>query len=108
VLAGLLQTRLARNAVHSELIAAHRIAAADVPQGVLNKLGPRLHHRRHTAQYAYPQFYFPLALFGAALELFNLGQHGLALKGGGHFSDRVARIQRLARADKMTPHPNKL
>jgi len=72
---GLLQPRLVRNAVFSQLVAAHRIAGAPIPQDILRRVVPRLHHRRHRAQYLHPDFGFPLALLGIGLEGFNLPRY---------------------------------
>lgn len=108
VLEGLLRTRLVRNAVHSQLVAAHRIAGATVPPAVLRRSLPRLHYRRHAIQCAYPRLYFPLAMAGVALEAFNLGQHRAALKAQARLGDRFARVRRLARPDKVRPLPNRL
>lgn len=75
VLNALLRTRLARNAAHSQLVAAHRIVAAAIPRAIGRRAIPRVHHRRHAAQYLHPQLAFPLALLGIGLEGFNLRQH---------------------------------
>jgi len=69
------RTRLARNAVLSQLVAAHRIAAAPVPARLLRGVIPRLHHRRHEAQQLRPSLELPLALLGIGLEGLNLRQH---------------------------------
>lgn len=74
-LLSLAPTRLIRNAMLSQLVAAHRIAAAPVPARLLRAVVPRLHHRRHAAQYATPALGAPLALLGAGMETPNLRQH---------------------------------
>ncbi len=76
-------TRLMRNAMLSQLVAAHRIAAAPIPARLLGAVLPRLHHRLHEAQYLSPALGLPLALLGIGLEGFNLRQHWpyLALTG---------------------------
>jgi hypothetical protein len=68
-------TRLIRNALLSQLVAAHHIAAAPIPAQLLRTVIPRLHHRRHAAQYMTPALELPLALVGAGLEGANLRQH---------------------------------
>ena len=68
-------TRLMRGAMLSQLVAAHRIAAAPVPARLLRGVLPRLHYRRHEAQYLTPALGLPLALLGIGLEGFNLRQH---------------------------------
>jgi hypothetical protein len=68
-------TRLMRNAMLSQLVAAHRIAAAPIPARLLREVLPRLHHRRHEAQHLMPALGLPLALLGIGLEGFNLRQH---------------------------------
>ena len=68
-------TRLMRNAMLSQLVAAHRIAAAPIPARLLRGVLPRLHYRRHQAQYLRPALERPLAFLGMALEGFNLRQH---------------------------------
>jgi hypothetical protein len=68
-------TRLMRNAMLSQLVAAHRIGAAPIPARLLRRVVPRLHHRRHEAQYLTPALGLPLALLGIGLEGFNLRQH---------------------------------
>ncbi len=68
-------TRLMRNAMLSQLVAAHRIAAAPIPTRLLRAVLPRLHHRIHEAQYLTPALRLPLAVLGIGLEGFNLGQH---------------------------------
>ena len=75
LLRSLLRTKLQRNAVLSQLVAAHRIAAAPVPGGMLRRIIPRLHHRRHEAQHLRPALELPLALLGIGLEGLNLRQH---------------------------------
>lgn len=68
-------TRLIRNALLSQLVAAHQIAAAPIPAHLLRTVIPHLHHRRHAAQYMAPALELPLAFLGAGLEGANLRQH---------------------------------
>lgn len=68
-------TRLMRNAMLSQLVAAHRIAAAPIPERLLRSALPHLHHRRHEAQYLTPALGLPLAFLGIGLEVLNLRQH---------------------------------
>ncbi len=68
-------TRLTRNAMLSQLVAARRIAAAPIPARLLRGVFPHLHHRRHEAQYLTPALGLPLALLGIGLEGLNLRQH---------------------------------
>jgi hypothetical protein len=75
VLMSLPPTRLTRNALLSQLMAAHRIAAAPIPARLLRAVLPRLHHRRHEAQYLTPALGLPLALLGLGMEALNLRQH---------------------------------
>ena len=75
VLMSLPPTRLMRNAMLSQLVAAHSIAAAPIPSRLLRAVLPRLHHRRHEAQYLSPALELPLALLGIGLEGLNLRQH---------------------------------
>ena len=75
VLMSLPPTRLMRNAMLSQLAAAHRIAAAPIPARLLRAVLPQLHHRRHEAQYLAPALGLPLALLGIGLEGLNLRQH---------------------------------
>ncbi len=75
VLMSLPPTRLTRNAMLSQLVAAHRFAAAPIPTHLLRTVLPHLHHRRHEAQYLTPALRLPLALLGIGLEGFNLRQH---------------------------------
>jgi hypothetical protein len=75
VLMSLPPTRLMRNAMLSQLVAAHRIAAAPIPARLLRTVVPHLHHRIHEAQYLTPALGLPLALLGVGLEGLNLRQH---------------------------------
>ncbi|UUL82366.1 nucleotidyltransferase family protein [Sphingomonas qomolangmaensis] len=98
VVDGLLDNRLLRNKVYSQLIAANRIAGAHIPDAICRRALPRLHFWRHYAQYIYPRFYFPLLVVGVALEASNIN-----LVKAGHAS--VMRIKRLS---KIRSHPNKI
>jgi hypothetical protein len=75
VLMSLPPTRLMRNAMLSQLVAARRIAAAPIPAPLLRGVVPRLHYRRHEAQYLTPALELPLGLLGIGLEGPNLRQH---------------------------------
>jgi hypothetical protein len=116
LLAGLLPAGLVRNAVCSQLVAAHHIVGAQISGELLRRIVPRIHYQRHYAQYAYPSLHFPLALMGIGLEARNLGEYQPTGKGGvregkgapSRLADRFARVYRLARAEKIQPHPNKL
>ena len=68
-------TRLMRNAMLSQLVAAHRVAAASIPKRLLRTVIPNLHYRRHEAQHLTPALGLPLALLGIGLEGLNLRQH---------------------------------
>lgn len=80
-LAATAPTRLVRNALRSELVAAHRIVGAPVPAGVTRAVRPNLHYRRHVAQHLHPKARRLLGLLGVALEGFNLRPHWPALGG---------------------------
>jgi len=71
----LIPTRLVRNAVHGQLLAAHRLLGACVPAKVLGRLVPRMQHRRRLAQHLYPQWRFALAGAGLLLEAGNIFEH---------------------------------
>ncbi len=68
----LLPAGLLRNAVHSQVVAANRIAGAQIPYSILRRIVPRLHYYRHRVQFTRPIFRLPLACLGLALEAFNL------------------------------------
>jgi len=78
----ILPSRLLRNAMHAQLIAAHRIAGADIPARMRRRLGPRLQHRRHIAQHLHPRWGLVLAGVGALLEGPNLLQHRAVARKG--------------------------
>lgn len=75
----ILPTRLVRHAVHSQLVAAHRIAGAPIPPRLARAVRPNLHYRRHVAQYLHPKAMRVLGLLGLALEGPNLRPHWPAL-----------------------------
>jgi hypothetical protein len=95
--------RLARNAVLSQLVAAHRIAAAPVPARLLRGIVPRLHHRRHEAQYLRPALELPLALLGIGLEAPNLRQYWPCLAPAG-----TTVFDLLAGLVRRKAYPNKI
>lgn len=70
-------TRLIRNAMLAQLVAARRIAAAAIPERLLRAILPRLHHQRHKAQYLTSALELPLGLVGVGMEALNLRQHWL-------------------------------
>jgi len=71
----MIPTRLLQNAIHAQLIAAHRLTGAMVPTELLGRLAPRLQHRRHMAQHRHPHLGLLLAGAGLLLEGPNLLQH---------------------------------
>jgi hypothetical protein len=71
----MIPTRLLRNAIHAQLIAAHRLTGAEIPEALLGRVPPRLQHRRHMAQHRHPRFGLLLAGLGFLLEGPNLLQH---------------------------------
>jgi len=77
-LEALTPTRLLRNAVHTELIAAQRLAGAILPNEISRRLAPRLQYQRHFAQHLYPRWNLVLAGAGLALEWPNVPQHRAA------------------------------
>lgn len=74
-LEALIPTRLVRNAVHGQLLAAHRLLGAEVPPAPLRRLTPGLQHRRRLAQHLYPRWRFLLAGVGLLMESGNILQH---------------------------------
>ena len=73
-LEAVMPTRLARNAIHSELVAAREIMGADIPEP-LRRLAPKLQYRRHLAQYRHPKLGLVFAGLGLLAEAPNLAEH---------------------------------
>ena len=74
-LEAVMPTRLARNAIHSELVAAREIMGADIPEPLRRRSTPKLHYRRHLAQYRHPNLGLVLAGLGLLAEAANLAEH---------------------------------
>lgn len=94
----LLPAGLLRNAVHSQLVAASRIAGAHIPPSISRRVVPRLHYRRHRAQFTRPALRVPLACLGLVLEAFNLAGN----------TSRFTLRARVARLLRPHVHPNRL
>lgn len=75
-------TRLVRNAVHAELIAAREITGAKLPDSIAARPVPNLQFRRHRAQHLHPRWGLPLAGAGLLLELPNIAEHRSANRAG--------------------------
>lgn len=105
-LESLLTTRLLRNAVHSQLIAAWRIANADIPASIHRRWAPRLHYHRHLAQSLHPAARLPLVLAGMVIEAPNLLQHGRRFPRDSHPTRN--RLDRLWRMGKSPAHTSKV
>jgi hypothetical protein len=71
----LAKVRLVENALDAELIAAQRIAGADVPEPILRRRWARLQHARHMAQFTWPLLSLPLAGLGMLSEGVNFAAH---------------------------------
>ncbi|HEX6866599.1 MAG TPA: hypothetical protein VF122_05150, partial [Caulobacteraceae bacterium] len=81
-LEAVIPTRLVRNAVHAELIAAREIAGAVIPERIGRRWAPRLQYRRHLAQHTHPGWNVVLAGLGLALEWPNVPQHRAVNRAG--------------------------
>jgi hypothetical protein len=77
-LEALMPTRLLRNAVHTELVAAQRLTGAVLPNGISRRLAPQLQYHRHFAQHLHPRLDLVLAGSGLLLEWPNVPQHRAA------------------------------
>jgi hypothetical protein len=102
-LKAILQTRLVRNAVLSQLVAAHRLTAAPIPQEMIGKIVPVLHYQRHRAQYLHPGLGFQLAVLGIGLEALNIHQYWPHLGAEGMTASQLLWWLRRSR-----PYPNKI
>lgn len=94
----LLPAGLLRNAVHSQLVAANRIAGAQIPGSIGQRVVPRLHYRRHRAQFTRPALRLPLTCLGLAMEALNLGGN----------TSRFTLRARVARLLRPHVHPNRI
>jgi hypothetical protein len=76
MLAGLAPSKLARNALETQLIALFRLLGVDVPAGLRNRFIPRLQHRRRLAQAKHPllrQALLPIAFLDLRNYRLELG-----------------------------------
>lgn len=101
---GLLPSALVRNAVHSQLIAAHRIAGAAVPIEALRNPIARLHHARFMTQVSHPGLYLPLRVLSLMLKACN--RREAALYGNGVRPPPL--LDRALRVAKPPSHPNRI
>jgi hypothetical protein len=74
-LRGFARTRLAAHVLDAQLVAAHRLAGAAIPDSVRRSAWARLQYARHMAQFCWPALAAPLAAAGAASETFALLEH---------------------------------
>jgi hypothetical protein len=112
------QSRFVRDAVLSELVAAHRIVGASLPEDMVQGLIPRFHYRRHRLQYAHPLMHFPLVMLGMAVEAAHLVMHRSSVERPAgaeagsrrrpRLGERIARIGQLARPREAQSRPNRL
>ena len=94
----LIRSRMSRNALHSQLVAAQRIAGAEIPKTIRQSYVARLHYLRLRVQYAQPGLHLPLVVLGLALEAFNLDRGNAATR----YSARLRRILQIRH------HPNRI
>jgi hypothetical protein len=75
LLDSLCQTALLRTATDVELIAAARVAGAEVPQRYCARTWPQLVYRRHLWQFAHPRWASTAALLALAAEWRTVAKH---------------------------------
>lgn len=104
-------TRLVRNGVSSQLLAAKRLMGAKAPEPVVSRLATRLHYHRLRAQHEWPSLSALLALLGIALEAPNLRENKRFVAPGREADFAFAGnpiSRRIRRFGKARSHPNRI